>query len=359
MNKKVYYESCRENIYTENKEYSIKPFLTYPFDKALLRCISVKRVWNLGLILVSYVKHVFFKNYKVWGLPPVMAIEPTSRCNLHCLQCPAGQEKLGRQRGDIEIQLFQKILDSVQDHLIYLMLYFQGEPFLHRDITSLIRYAREKNIYVVLNTNGHFIKTLEDGEYIVQSGLNRIIVSIDGANEKSYSEYRSGGNFNTVINSIQKLAEAKQSLKSKSPKISLQFIVMKHNEGEINDMKKLAASIGADDVLFKSVQVYDDAGYENLLPSLEKFRRYKKKDDRVVLKKPLKNRCLRILTAPVITWDGRVLSCCFDKDGRYSYGSVADSSSFRDIWTSKKSEIFRTRIFTDRKSIDICRNCIG
>ena len=299
-----------------------------------------------------------FNDFKMRGFPPVISIEPTNRCNLRCLQCPVGTGSLGRNRGEMDVSLFQYIVDSVRDHLIYMMLYFQGEPFLHRDISSMIQYARKRNIYVVLNTNGHFIKTVEDGERIVNSGLNRIIFSLDGASEKSYKTYRSGGDFAAVTEGIKKLAEAKKSLKSANPKISIQFIVMKHNENEIEDIKKLAVTLGADDVLLKSVQVYDDEGYENLLPSLERFRRYKKTDGSVVLKKPLKNRCLRVLTAPVITWDGQMLSCCFDKDGRYSYGSLTDGWSFKDVWTSKDADDFRKTVFTNRTKIDICNNCI-
>ncbi|MFC1558032.1 radical SAM/SPASM domain-containing protein [candidate division KSB1 bacterium] len=307
---------------------------------------------------MSYFGHVLFNNFKMRGLPPVISIEPTNRCNLHCLQCHVGTDSLARKRGEMDVSLFQYIVDSVKDHLIYMMLYFQGEPFLHRDIALMIQYARKRNIYVVLNTNGHFINTIEDGERIVNSGLHRIIFSLDGATEKSYTMYRSGGNFSAVTEGIRKLAEAKKSLKSANPKISIQFIVMKHNENEIEDIKQLAMSLGADNVLLKSVQVYDDQGYENLLPSLEHFRRYKKTKDRIVLKKLLKNRCLRILTTPVITWDGRMLSCCFDKDGRYSYGSLTDGRSFKDVWMSKDADDFRKKVFTNRIKIDICNNCI-
>ena len=331
---------------------------TYPFDKELLSCLSVKKVWNLFRISMSYFGHAFFNNYKMRGLPPVISIEPTNRCNLHCLQCPAGTGSLGRNRGEMDVSLFRYIIDSAHDHLIYMMLYFQGEPFLHRDIASMIQYARKNNVYVVLNTNGHFINTMEDGERIVNSGLNRIIFSLDGASEKSYKMYRSGGKFTAVTGGIKKLAEAKKSLKSANPKISIQFIVMKHNEKEIEDIKKLAVSLDADDVLLKSVQVYDDEGYENLLPSLKRFRRYKKTGGRIVLKKPLENRCLRVLTAPVVTWDGKMLSCCFDKDGRYCYGSLAGSRSFKDVWMSEEADDFRKKVFTNRKKIDICNNCI-
>ena len=293
------------------------------------------------------------------GFPPFLSIEPTNKCNLKCLQCPVGMGTLKRKRGEMDILTFKKIIDTTKDYLIYLMLYFQGEPFLNQDIFSMIKYAGEHNVYVVLNTNGHFIRTFKDGERIIQSGLNRIIFSLDGATEESYKIYRSGGDFNTVITGIKNLVEAKKALMSKKPKISIQFIVMKHNENAIEEIKKLAGILGVNDVLLKSVQVYDEEGYENLLPSLERFRRYKKRDGKIILKKRINNRCIRIFLSSVITYDGMVLPCCFDKDGMYSYGSIADEYSFKDIWTLSEANDFRKRVFTNRKDIDICRNCIG
>jgi len=330
----------------------------YPLDINLINSLNHNRIVNLLKVTLSYYKHSLLKDYSINGFPPVVSIEPTNLCNLHCLQCPAGRGELKRKKGEMELSFFKEIIDDLKDHVIYLLLYFQGEPFLNKNINSMIKYARENNIYVTANTNGHFIKTDNDAENIINSGLNAIIFSIDGATEDTYKVYRSGGDFSTVINGIKKLTKAKQKIKSISPKVYLQFIVMKHNQNEIEQIKSLGKSLNVDRIFLKSVQIYEENDYNNLLPSIDKYKRYEMLNGKLFLNKKMKNRCRRILFTTVITWDGQVLPCCFDKDANLSFGNINNKYSFKNIWNSEKSTNFRKRIFTKRDSVSICRNCI-
>ncbi|NVM01722.1 MAG: radical SAM protein, partial [Candidatus Helarchaeota archaeon] len=257
----------------------------YPFDINLIKSLNLERIINLLKITISYYRHSLLIDFGINGLPPVLSIEPTNLCNLQCLQCPSGKGELNREKGVMDLSLFKEIIDKTQNHLVYLLLYFQGEPMLNRNIISMIEYARKYRIYVVMNTNGHYMKTDYDTKNLIDSGLNGIIFSLDGATEDSYKIYRAGGDFNTVIGAIRRLIEAKQKMKSKSPKVYLQFIVMKHNQGEIEKIKRLGKSLNVDKVFLKSVQIYDENDYNNLLPSIEKFRRYNKVNGRLVLKK--------------------------------------------------------------------------
>ncbi len=329
----------------------------YPLDINLIYSLNHNRTVNLLRIALSYYKHSLLKDYSINGFPPAISIEPTNLCNLHCLQCPTGREELKRKKGEMEPSLFKEIIDDLKDHVIYLLLYFQGEPFLNKNINSMIKYARENNIYVTVNTNGHFIKTDSDAENIINSRLNAIIFSVDGAAEDTYKLYRSGGDFSTVINGIKRLTETKQKIKSKSPKVYLQFIVMKHNQSEIEQIKSLGKSLNVDRIFLKSAQIYGENDYNNLSPSIDKYKRYEKLNGKLILNKKLKNRCKRILFTSVITWDGQVLPCCFDKDANFSFGNIKDKNFFKNIWNSEKSTDFRKRVFTKRDSVSICRNC--
>ena len=329
----------------------------HPFDINLFRCLTLRRIKNLFNTVISYYRHFLVRKYNMLGIPPIFSIEPTNLCNLHCLQCPTGRGELTRAKGEMNFFLYRDIIESLQDYIIYLLLYFQGEPMLHKDIISMIELARKHNIYVVLNTNGHFIKNDELAESLVNSGLNGIIFSIDGASEESYIRYRRGGNFNVVIEGIERLIKTKLKMKSKNPKIYLQFIVMKHNQDEIKDMKKLGKKLKVNKILFKSVQVYDKNNYNILIPSMTKFNRYKKVDDGLVLKSGLKNCCKRILFTSVITWDGFVIPCCFDKNADFSFGKFDNCDSFKKILNSQKAIEFRKSVFTERKNISICLNC--
>ncbi len=137
-----------------------------------------------------------------------------------------------------------------------------------------------------------------------------------------------------------------------------QFLVVKHNEHQIEDVKQMAKDIGVDDVWFKTAQVYD---YENdpnkLIPTLDKFSRYKKKENGgYAFKGNLSNHCWRLWHDPVITWDGLVVPCCFDKDAQHKLGNLKEKS-FKEIWNNGEYSRFRSQILQGRKNIDICANC--
>ena len=104
----------------------------------LLSKLSVRKVLNAAQILSSY--HYSRANSKagMWGLPFSMSIEPTTSCNLRCPECPSGLREFTRPTGMLDTSLFRNIIDQVQEHLVYLLLYFQGEPYLHKQFFELV-----------------------------------------------------------------------------------------------------------------------------------------------------------------------------------------------------------------------------
>jgi radical SAM protein with 4Fe4S-binding SPASM domain len=122
-------------------------------------------------------------------------------------------------------------------------------------------------------------------------------------------------------------------------------------------VKKLASTLGVDKLQFKSAQVY---GYEDgnpLIPKNEKFSRYLKVPGKgYTINNPLNNHCLRMWRGCVITWDGLVVPCCFDKDAEHRLGDLK-KNSFNEIWRGEGYDAFRRKVFSSRKEIDICRNC--
>jgi radical SAM protein with 4Fe4S-binding SPASM domain len=113
-----------------------------------------------------------------------------------------------------------------------------------------------------------------------------------------------------------------------------------------------------DEVRFKTAQVYDYVNDPNqLIPLNEKFSRYKKdKDGKNVSKNKLANHCWKLWQANVITWDGLVVPCCFDKDALHQLGNLK-MQSFKEIWRNDNYKQFRKELMTSRKNIDICANC--
>ena len=147
-------------------------------------------------------------------------------------------------------------------------------------------------------------------------------------------------------------------MNSKTPFVFFQFLVVKPNEHQIEEVKQLAKEIGVDEVRFKTAQVYDYKNDPNqLIPSIEKFSRYKKNEaGEYRVKNSLSNHCWRLWHATVITWDGLVVPCCFDKDAQHNLGDLK-GKPFKEIWHNEKYIHFRRQILKSRRNIDICANC--
>ena len=249
-----------------------------------------------------------------------------------------------------------KILREVAGHVFYINYYFQGEPFLHPDFLELIKQAKKHRIYTATSTNAHFIDE-KKAEEIVKSGLDRLIISIDGITQKNYEQYRVHGDLSKVISGTEHLVKAKKRLNSSTPHLIFQCLAVKPNEDEIPAIINLGHEIGVDEVRIKTAQLYDYKHGNPLMPSNEEYSRYKlQKDGTYSLKYKTGNNCWRMWSGSVITWDGKVVPCCFDKDAVHQLGDLS-TSTFSEVWKNKKYQIFRQNVFTSRNSVDICQNC--
>jgi radical SAM protein with 4Fe4S-binding SPASM domain len=307
-------------------------------------------------VLSSYYYSRYTKNATQWGMPFTISIEPTTNCNLGCPECPSGLKVFSRNTGNIEMDTYTKMMEQVHHNLLYLYFYFQGEPYMHPQFLELVRIAKEKKIYTVTSTNAHFL-TERKAKETIESGLDRIIISIDGTTQEVYENYRRGGTLTKVIDGAKNLVRYKKELKSKTPHIIIQFLVVKPNEHQIEDIYKLAEDIGVDEVKLKTAQIYDYKEGNELIPSIEKYSRYKKnKEGLYVLKNKLLNHCWKLWHSSVITWDGLVVPCCFDKDATHQLGDIKQGT-FSEIWNNEKYMNFRKSVLKSRSEIDICTNC--
>ncbi len=251
---------------------------------------------------------------------------------------------------------FKGVIDEFAPHLAYLTFYFQGEPYLNPKFLEMVKYANSKKIYTATSTNAHYL-TPEVAKKTVESGLDRLIISIDGTTQETYSSYRIGGKLDKVLEGARNVAESKKQLKSKTPYLIFQFLVVKANEHQIPEVKALAKEIGIDEVRLKTVQIYDYENGNELIPDQQEYSRYKKgADGKYAIKNKLLNHCWRMWNSCVITWDGNVVPCCFDKDASHPMGSLRDSS-FKELWNNEKYRRFRHSLLQSRKEIDICKNC--
>lgn len=321
----------------------------------VLKALTFKRIWNATINTASFIISGITKKNVVWGFPPIVNIEPTNICNLRCPLCITGSMQMERPYGRMELDHFKKFVDQVADKIIYITLYHQGEPYLHKQFNDMVAYAKSKGVYVATSTNAHFF-TPELSEQVVKSGLDSMIISLDGVTQESYAKYRVLGQLDTVLDGIRNLVEAKKKFKRKTPYLFLQFLVMKHNEHEIPAIKKLARELGVDRLLIKTTQVMTLEEAKEWLPESDKYRRYKL-DENEFKAKQGQGVCPRVWMTTLVDWDGQVVPCCFDKNGEHAMGNLAADEDFEDIWDNERYNDFRKRMLKDRNSIDICRNC--
>lgn len=318
--------------------------------------LTVRKSWNAARVLSGYYQSRITGVPNLSGLPISIAIEPTTSCNLRCPECPSGLRSFTRPTGMLKNDLFKKVIDELAPTLSYLIFYFQGEPYLNPRFLEMVQYAASKGIYTATSTNAHYLDE-PSARATVQYGLDRLIISIDGTSQDTYQQYRIGGNLDKVIEGTKNIIRMKKELKSKTPHVIFQFLVVRPNEHQVPDVYALARQLGVDQVLLKTAQIYDYANGSDLLPEQEKYSRYKKNaDGRYTIKNSLDNHCWKMWHSCVITWDGNVVPCCFDKDAHHVLGDLT-KDSFRQIWYGEKYNTFRSSLLKSRKEIEICKNC--
>jgi radical SAM protein with 4Fe4S-binding SPASM domain len=285
-----------------------------------------------------------------------LSIEPTTSCNLRCPECPSGLRAFSRPTGMLDEQLFRGMIDSVSGHLLYLTMYFQGEPYLNPKFLDMVKYAAAKKIYTATSTNAHYLDD-ENAKKTIASGLDRLIISIDGATQETYAAYRIGGRLDKVLEGTRNLVKWKRELRSKTPHLVFQFLVVRPNEHEIEAVKKIAEEIGVDEIRFKTAQVYEYKNGNDLIPENDTYSRYRRNADGTwAVKNSLENHCWKMWHSGVITWDGTMVPCCFDKDALHRMGDLK-KESLRSIWYGEAYSNFRSALLRSRSEIDICKNC--
>lgn len=256
----------------------------------------------------------------------------------------------------IDVELFEKIIHENYRHLHYLHVYFQGEPFLHPHFSKLIEIAHAYRVYTATSTNAHYL-TQSNVDKTLESGLRQLIVSVDGITQEIYENYRVGGKLTKVEEGIRRLIQTRNFRQLNYPYVILQFLVTGVNEHQISALKEWSNALGVDELQLKTTQIYDFEYGSPLIPSDLEYSRYVPAGrGKWKLKHKPKNKCWRMWQGSVITWDGRVVPCCFDKDASHVFGSVKEESLV-SIWKNNSYQTFRKQLLKDRSEIEICKNC--
>lgn len=307
-----------------------------------LRCYASYALNRLGSAL-------FRTPYTLRHTPLFVSVEPSAVCQLHCPACPVGRSPLRLPHEFMPRDLWERVLAQIKDSAFVIQFYFQGEPLLNKDLPQMIKEAHEAGLYTIVSTNAQAM-TPELAKALVAAGLDRIIISMDGLTQESYSAYRVGGSLDQCKKALRWLREAKSACLT----IELQVLRLKSNEHEWRVFRKEYKTLGADRLVFKTAQLYDYRHGHPLMPSEPRYRRYEQHEDGLWYRKPLSKGCFRVWSGVVIAANGDVLPCCYDKDHAHAYGNLR-TASLRELFTGPAARTFRTQAMLQKTKI--CQEC--
>ncbi|MFO8001830.1 MAG: radical SAM protein [Marinilabilia sp.] len=332
--------------------FSLRAFLTN-FEQYRNAC-SGSRIHNILKLMTSYLLSRIYGKPIMTAHPFALSVEPSGMCQLKCPECPTGAGVLNRPKGLLTLENFSKIINESESYLFYLNLYFQGEPLLHPHIAEIVRTAAKKHIYTTISTNAQRLDE-KMCQKLVEAGLSRIVISLDGFTQPVYETYRRGGDVEIVKKGILQLLETRANAKQDHPLVVVQFLAFRHNIHELPEIKKWCRRTGVDKMEIKPAQL-NAFGDRKISPPKEKSRYTTGENGIHQIKGHPYNHCWRQWSSAVITWNGTVGPCCYDKDLEWPYGNIHDQS-LDEIWKSMYANSLRGHILSDRSGINICRNC--
>jgi pyruvate-formate lyase-activating enzyme len=272
-------------------------------------------------------------------MPYILFIDLTNICNLKCDYCPTGQKKYGRKPGYVDLDHIKKLLNDLGKYLYMAHLFSWGEPLLHPKIKDIITLVHSHRILTNISTNLNTGNKAILGD-ICDSGLDYLVLSIDGNSQDVYAKYRIGGNLSLVLDNIRYLVDYKQKNNLKTPVIEWQYLIFDHNRHEVESAGKTAKRLGVD--IFSALpgivpDKYKAAWSGNRL-------------------------CPFLWDSIALQVDGGISACCNLIDAGDDFGHVS-YGSFRDIWHEARHETARTLFspkLTHTLSDDLmhpCMNC--
>ena len=277
---------------------------------------------------------------RVKSKPYLLIIDPCNYCNLRCPLCPTGLGTLDRPQSMLSLEHFKQYFDPLAPYLFEAYLHNWGESLLNKNVFKMIEYAQSRNVGTNLSSN--FSETTSsDIDNLLDSGLEYLIVSLDGTSKESYSQYRVRGKFDNVVSTMGELIRRRNLRGLKTPRVEWQFIVMKQNEHEIPIAEQMAKKIGVDLLRFIPVGMpYDTqdrkAVADRWYPVTVTGREHKPDDVEQQFGQANKpSPCFYLYRSMVVNPDGGVAPCCvvYKKDSDFAQLPVDDIGA---LWNNEK-----------------------
>ena len=301
------------------------------------------------------------KDQVLFGYPYWLVIDPCNHCNLNCPFCPTGQKRGVRTKGKLKLEDFKETIDILGPYLIHIDLVNWGEPLLNENISDMVKHAKQYGADIKIDTNLSYLNEVS-AEKLIRSGLDKIVVSMDGLHEDTYSKYRVGGNFKQVMNNLKLLLKKRRELKSAKPYITWQFLVFRHNEHEVNDVIKMGKKLGVDHVGITKAFIGD----KDWIPLNQEYSNYNVDG---INKGELTSGHFKVLDDAFCKWpweaiaintNGSVSACCSVEEEKDDFGNIFDQP-FEELWNSERYQDARAYIKNredeKRDAKNICIGC--
>lgn len=287
------------------------------------------------------------------SMPDIFAIESTNYCNLKCVMCPRGEpDIMERSLGVMDGDLFEKIVAQWEFFKEPCWFHWFGEPLMHRRLFEQIEYAKRVGVRNLGISSNATLLTMEKSAAILDSGLDSILLCIDGNNKETYEAIRKSAAFTyeEVCDNVEKFLAMRKRFNIKHPHTTVQIIVMEETKDQLEGFREKWMAAGADQVLFKLYTAWgnqEDERFVDLAPEAQ--RQYL-----VARKRP--HPCFYMWDSVVIAWDGRVVPCCFDYDATMDLGSLR-TQTLREIWNGPAYLALREAELAGQNTNKLCVNC--
>jgi MoaA/NifB/PqqE/SkfB family radical SAM enzyme len=279
--------------------------------------------------------------------PLKLTFDPTNYCQLRCPLCPTGARIQDRDRGRAQLHVFEHLMDEVGDYVFLVDFFNWGEPLLNERVEELIAMASGRGIVTFMSSNLSVPMSDTRIRRLVESGLNQLIVSLDGATPETYGTYRRLGRFDLVLQNMKRLLAIRKEMGVTLPLINWQFLVFRFNQHEIDTVRAMAQDMGVDSVTFRApfldegrvpVSAEDKEKIAQWAPTLREYNRYDP-DSEAHTVVPPRPRCGWHYMSTAINWDGTVAPCCTVFEKRDDFGRL--SGAGQDYMKIVNNDAFR------------------
>ena len=327
----------------------------FTFDLAPMYSCDMSPAKRLNLFKAGL--NLIYRRAKPWAWPIHMQVEISSRCNLNCPVCPQGRGILKRDRDRMDLELFKRLMSEVGPYLLTASLWGWGEPLLHPQFAEMVRIAKSYGVITVISTNGQSLRNERVLSDLISEPPTYLIVAIDGLTDETNSVYRVGAKLAPVLTGVRQLADMKRQGNQEFPQLHMRYIVMKHNQHELPQLRSFAAENSFDLLTVRGLCIIDaqDSPHKDLLPDLEQYQAYQYRQGRRIKRSDYV--CTHAFCFPGVFADGRVTPCDQDFNATQAYGRIANGVSFADLWFSKQAAATRKVIRDARQAFSFCDNC--